>query len=254
MKPDPKKLIVYIPDTRGVTVSRYGAGNMKIGPNVFTYSRLPGDPKNAALGLPPVGVNALRGTCPGASAECQAICYAARPVTEHGAVFDMWALNSLTSDVPPIPDGCKLLRLHVGGDFDSIEYINAWIERLNERPDVTAWGYTRSWRVPELLPALERLRALPNVQLFASMDKSIMQLPPKGWRRAWIADDTRVVTTVRSPRIQYVDTYESQVQADITGVPELSFVCPEETGDKPNCESCGYCLKGKKNDVTFLKH
>jgi hypothetical protein len=258
VKPDPKKLIVYIPDTRGVTVSRYGAGNMKIGPNVFTYSRLPGSPTNVALGydseLDEEGRKNLRGTCPGASDECQSICYACRPVAEGGAVMRMWEINSIYPDVPPIPDECKLLRAHISGDFDAVRYIESWIQRLTERPDVTFWAYTRSWRVPELLPALERLRALPNVQLFASMDKSITVLPPKGWRRAWIEGDDRVQPVARNPRLQWIDTVESQWQADITGVPELSFTCPEETGHKPNCEACRYCFDGKRNDVTFLKH
>ena len=54
------------------------------------------------------------------------------------------------------------------------------------------------------------------------------------------------------------DTYErykvggmmSKVLADNTP----SIICPEETGDKPNCLACGYCFEGKRNDVTFLQH
>lgn len=45
-----KPLTVYIPDTRGVVLSRYGLGNLKIGPGVHTYSRLPGSPDDLALG------------------------------------------------------------------------------------------------------------------------------------------------------------------------------------------------------------
>jgi hypothetical protein len=33
-----------------------------------------------------------------------------------------------------------------------------------------------------------------------------------------------------------------------------SYVCPEETGRKPDCESCRYCFHGQRNDVTFLEH
>ena len=40
------------------------------------------------------------------------------------------------------------------------------------------------------------------------------------------------------------------VKAD--GTP--SYVCPEETGRIRDCESCGYCFKGQKHDVTFLEH
>ena len=190
-----KPLTVYLPDTRGVVLEqRYGKGNLKIGPNVYTYSRLPGMVGRFALGLSLAGESSIggreaiywAGTCPGATPECQRICYASRPVAEGGVVFDMWNRNTITNEVPPIPDDADLLRIHVSGDFDTPEYIDNWILRLEDRPDVACWAYTRSWRVPSLLERLEKLRALEHVQLFASMDKSHTDVPPEGWRRAWI--------------------------------------------------------------------
>src|SRR3990167_5992196 len=226
-----KLLTLYLPDTRGVQISPYGYGNAKIGHSVFTYSRLPGHPNSRALGLPEEYTR--RGTCPGATLECQSICYAARPVAEQGVVYEMWRRNSDYESVPPIPDDCKLLRTHVSGDFTTVDYIEGWIVRLKERPDVTAWAYTRSWRVPELLPALERLRVLPNIQLFASMDSSTKDLPPTGWRRAWIDGDHRGNKFGHAASIR--STFDDS----------RTYVCPEETGDKPNCKSCRYCFDGK---------
>lgn len=238
-----ESLTVYLPDTRGVEISRFGKGNLKIGLGVHTYSKLPG--KGKALGTVPTST--FQGTCPGASEECLAICYAARPVSEYGPVFDMWARNTGYALAPTeLPPGCRLLRLHVGGDFDTERYIDSWTALLAGHPDVKVWAYTRSWRVPALLPALERLRALPNVQLFASMDASIVELPPAGWRRAWINGDERlsfVFPLHQGTRNQIVHSDET-----------YSFVCPEETGHKPNCESCRYCFDGHKGDVTFIKH
>jgi hypothetical protein len=228
VKADPRQLVVHIPDSRGVTISPFGRGNMKIGPNVLTYSRLPGHTSRGALGLTE-WQNAVRGTCPGASAECQAICYAARPVTENGAVYKVWERNSFLETVPSIPAECTLLRLHVSGDFTTEAYIDGWVAQLTQRPDVTAWAYTRSWRMASLLPALERLRALPNVVLFASMDESIPELPPDGWRRAWIQGDAR------APQ---------------------RLLCPEELGRVRDCETCTYCLRDGANraDVVFVRH
>jgi hypothetical protein len=250
VKVDAKKLIVYIPDSRGVTVSAFGIGNMKIGPSVYTYSRLPGHPSREALGEEAPLPFASRGTCPGASAECEAICYARRPVAEQGPVYWMWQANSETDEVPAIPDDCRLLRIHVGGDFSSVEYIENWVTRLTERPDVTAWAYTRSWRVAELLPALERLRALPNMQMFASMDISIPETPPTGWRRAWIDGDSRAGEPINVQAHKDAPVPRNLRTFDAT----MTLVCPEETKHQPNCEECGYCFKGQKNDVTFLKH
>lgn len=260
-----KPLVVYIPDTRGVTLSQYGLGNLKIGPGVFTYSRLPGRPFKTALGTSdahPLAIDETprihsrpstgwAGTCPGSTPECEHVCYAERPVREMGSVAAMWLRNSISSKVPPIPDECRILRLHISGDFDTVRYIDNWIERLNERPDVTCWAYTRSWRVAGLLPALERLRALPNMQLLASMDKSHPDVPPTGWRRAWIDGDPRA----GAPIEVLAHDYDTSVKANSnTFDGDFSFVCPEETGKKANCVECGYCQHGRKHDVTFLLH
>jgi hypothetical protein len=245
-----KPLIVYIPDTRGVQVSRFGKGNLKIGSGVYTYSRLPGSPKRAALGGSRSDYTPS-GTCPGSSPECESICYAARPVTENGAVYRMWVGNQ-TSDVPPIPEDAKLMRLHISGDFDTVAYIQNWITRLKERPDVTMWAYTRSWRIPELLPHLEALRRLPNVQILASIDSSIPELPPAGWRRAWIDGDPRAGEIIDVAAHTQDPEWFNRNQKTIDGT--LSYVCPEETKHVPNCEACKYCFKGDRNDVTFLRH
>lgn len=253
MKVDSSQLVVYIPDTRGVTMSRFQSGNLKLGPGVYTYSRLPGNPARPPLGLVTnrYGIRA-GGTCPGSTLECEAICYAARPVTEQGAVFQAWHRNSLSEDVPELPPDCQLLRIHVSGDFTSVPYIKAWIDRLLERSDVRAWAYTRSWRCAELLPALEWLRALPNMQLFASMDTSVEDAPPKGWRVAWIDGDWRVRGEKDNRQVYAyrLDGDYGHIRAEVT----RAYVCPEETGRRRDCVECGYCFAGQKHDVIFLRH
>lgn len=263
-------LTIYLPDTRGVEISRYGRGNLKLGPRVFTYSRPAGNPTRrhiSAMGLDTLATTL--GTCPGSTDECEAICYAKRI---QGPVFDLYTQN-MRDDVPELPVECELLRLHVSGDFDTVAYIENWITQLQRRPDVVTWAYTRSWRVPELVSALECLRALPNMQLFASMDPSCEDSPPTGWRRAWIDRtwdsailhperklETRLMyglygrgRYVQSPfeRVKSGDSYDNTTVVS-DGTP--SYVCPEETGRKVDCESCRYCFDGKRNDVTFLEH
>lgn len=142
-----------------------------------------------------------------------------------------WTTNAALADVPALPaprkDGAPiLLRIHVSGDFDTPEYVHAWRFALQARPDVVAWAYTRSWRVAELLPALDKLRALPNVQMFASMDTTIDENPPEGWRVAYIADDERA----------------------------SGYACPEQSGRKADCSACGYCFRGKRGNVVFTAH
>jgi hypothetical protein len=219
---------VYLPDTRGVVFSRWGKGNSKLGPDVYTYSRAPGK---------------AGGTCPGATGECELICYAKRV---RGPVRDVWELNSLTEELPDtLPPGAKIIRIHVSGDFSTQEYICNWVYLVRRYPDVRFFGYTRSWRVDDLYGWLLVLRNEPNVQLFASVDKSMQwpdKMPDAGWRRAWLEDD---------PRINAVLAKGHNMVAE-DGTPAL--VCPEETGRKPNCQACRYCIDGKRNDVVFLIH
>lgn len=225
-----KHLTVYLPDTRDVEISSYGKGNLKLGSGVFSYSRLAKD------------------TCPGATIECLSCCYALRI---GGVVKELYIKNSATDDVPPIPEECKLLRLHVSGDFNSVGYIENWIGRLLERPDVTCWVYTRSWRVPELLFSLGYLAALPNVQMFASMDASTTEIPPVGWRRAWIDGDPRA----GDPQLVAAHCEDPVTHNLVTFDGTPTYVCPEETGRQPNCEACKYCFApGGSKDVTFLRH
>lgn len=241
MKAQP--LIVYLPDRRDIVLAdRYAKGNNKIGPDVFTYSRFAG----------------FEGTCPGATRECEDICYAKRI---QGLITTNYENNSV-DEVPPIPAEAKLLRIHVSGDFSTYDYIVNWIAQLAKRPDVTAWAYTRSWRVPGLVPALEALRALPNMQLFASMDASTPDLPPLGWRRAWILRTTPKNGWPVESRLDLSRQYRMTPQGATFGDlltrvamdDTASYVCPEETGVKRNCQECRYCFDGQVNDVTFLEH
>ena len=136
----------------------------------------------------------------------------------------------MRQDVPSLPADAKVVRIHVSGDFDTPSYILTWIGLCDFHPSVLFFAYTRSWRVPELLPFLETLESLPNVQLFASMDESTPESPPNGWRVAWVRDGVEL------------EGYEN------------ILLCPEEVGLKPNCEACGYCFRGKRGDVVFPIH
>jgi len=117
------------------------------------------------------------------------------------------------------------MRIHVAGDFMSIPYIEAWTEVCKAYPDTRFWAYTRSWAVPELLGPLERLRELPNMELFGSTDPT-MPLPPDHWRRAFIDTDPRA-----------------------TGIP-----CKEQTHEHLSCQECGYCFRAHSGNVIFKVH
>lgn len=173
-------------------------------------------------------------TCPGASAWCRGHCYAwrferLRPNCRRAYVrnlalslepdrFVAHVLNSLPEDAP-------LVRVHVGGDYYSKEYLDSWQDICEARPDTRFWSYTRSWSVATLRPALEQLRALPNDQLFASVDPD-MTLSPEHWRTAFIEIDPRA-----------------------SGMP-----CRHQNGQVDSCLECGYCFREQAGNVVFKIH
>ena len=169
------------------------------------------------------------GSCPGASEWCAPACYAVRPFRQYKQSRETWTANAASARdgaIPPAPANARYVRIHGSGDFETLAEIFAYIAHAKARPDVQWWAYTRSWRVNELLPALRTLQKLPNVQLFASMDPTIRERPPKGWRVAWIDTDDRA----------------------------QGYACPEQNGRKIDCVDCGYCFRGTRRDVTFAIH
>lgn len=179
-------------------------------------------------------------TCPGASKWCLSHCYNGddRPTTYP---VSLWQANwhdydqrraqlkaqisaQLHAAVAP-----TAVRIHSSGDFFSENYIRFWIDICLEFDEIAFWAYTRSWVHAHLRPCLEELRALRNVQLFASHDFSMPE-PPADWRVS------RVCAEQATP---------------------ARLVCPEQTNQTPNCASCGYCFQAPNErfrDVTFYEH
>ena len=62
----------------------------------------------------------------------------------------------------------RVVRLHVGGDFDSPAYIRKWLAIMRQLPGVRFYFYTRSWRVPAIRRVLVAMARLPNVRAWFS--------------------------------------------------------------------------------------
>jgi hypothetical protein len=81
-------------------------------------------------------------------------------------------------------------------------------------PHLTFYAYTRSWTVPGIRQALDCYRTLPNVTVWASTDDT-MPAAPADW-----------------PSTRIVPDWES--------APGVAH-CPEQTGKRDSCASCGLC-------------
>lgn len=192
-----------------------GEGNPKVG-EVLTFS------------LP------SKKTCPGASLWCLKHCYAnryeqRRPNCQAAYLENLNLANNIeefkkvmTGVLPRI---IPYFRIHVSGDFFSEEYIKAWTEICKAFPQTIFWSYTRSWTIPELRSALDELKSLPNVQLFASVD-IVMPLPTEDWRIAFTDIDPRA----------------------------NGIICNTQNGEENSCVNCGYCFRQSKGNVIFKVH
>lgn len=216
-------LVTHLVEDRRASLSPWGRGNSKLGSGIYTYSKLPVT------------------TCPGASEECLAICYARKVEKTNKHVWQLWADNTARGDeLPPLPADAKIVRIHVSGDFDTVDYIHSWIRLAKYNEHVTFFGYTRSWRLAHLEPWLEQLSYPHNVHLWASMDLSVVELPPAYWRRAWIEGDSRL-TKVSDKQYRTFDGRKA-------------VICPEGTGMLPNCQTCRFCFLPHNMDLVFPRH
>lgn len=111
-------------------------------------------------------------------------------------------------------------RLHVIGDFYTVEYVEKWIEIIKRLPNVIFFGSTRSWRCEFLAEGLKRLRDLPNAYIKASVDVTDDQDPfGCGW--------------------------------SVWSVEGVGTPCPHDYGLVANCAECGRCWSIKNFSVMF---
>lgn len=177
-------------------------------------------------------------TCPGRTQSCESVCYAnkglfklqSRRYAEHYNLAESDTFVDIIN--AELATGkIKAVRIHAAGDFYSSDYIRKWIDIIRANPSVKFWSYTRSWRTPLRLP-LKKLAALPNLQLFASIDnESRGEKIPTWLRRADLLEDFE-------KRPDYVQ-------------------CPNQKNKKITCEKCTYCFKDAptiKTNIMFKVH
>jgi len=186
-------------------------GNDKLGRSVRTWS-----------------MPAVSGCGPAPSEYCVQRCYAIAfrrypgVMRAHGRNLllaqDARALEeALRTDLGCLPAG-SVVRIHVAGDFFSKEYARAWRRVAREFDSLTIYAYTRAWTDRAIRRELDRMRALPNVRLWASSD-STMSVPPGDWLEARV--------------------FPAIAEAEDAGF----VVCPEQLGRRASCEECQLCWR-----------
>jgi hypothetical protein len=137
--------------------------------------------------------------------------------------------------------GVQTLRIHVSGDFCDAGYVEKWATIARRCPRTTFYAYTRSWRVPSIVPALAALADRPNVRLWFSCNAETglpIDVPPTV-RVAYLQTDRHDEPTgdliFRVRPLRRLPTPQ----------PSLSVLCPSEvTAPRPTnvtCTSCRLC-------------
>jgi hypothetical protein len=137
--------------------------------------------------------------------------------------------------------GVHTLRVHVSGNFYDAAYVEKWAAISRRCPRTALYTYTRSWRVPSIIPALVALANRPNVRLWFSCDAETglpINVPP-GIRVAYLQTDPD-----EQPTGDLVFRVRP-LRGLPTSHPEPSVICPSEvTAPRPTtvtCTSCRLC-------------
>lgn len=185
--------------------------------------------KNSKLGkIPNISLIPVK-DCPN-SERCKKDCYAKKAWKQYPNVRKAWKHNSQESRKNPdqffadiraflTKKNPEFFRIHVAGDFYSLEYFNQWIELIKEFPGVKFLAFTKAFEnIHSDLPG--------NFSLILSRwpgDTAPME--PIG-PMAWVQDGTE------------------------TRIPENAIQCPGK------CDTCGMCwnLPALNVDVYFKIH
>lgn len=128
------------------------------------------------------------------------------------------------------PEGV-LLRLHVLGDFFSVEYVKFWARMLGKHDNLHIFGYTH--HDPEdsiigfLIDAMNVLYEEQFAVRFSDSGKTIFSAHV-------IKPDQRART--------------------MTERPQSALICPEQDGKTSSCATCGLCWSAGNRSIFFLEH
>lgn len=179
--------------------------------------------------------------CPSATELCRKACYAIKyTLWNAGKKRDMGETYSYLShhdtellhwilrrDVAASLIYAKNLvtRIHDSGDFVSVEHVNVYHKLAREFPDLTLFGFSRSFDDEGMCPSLLELARLPNVKIRYSVDRSSQHPGKHPVSESFFDLDTSLT------RERLNELY-----------PDGWFRCAEQLGG-PKCIDCGMCFK-----------
>ena len=127
-----------------------------------------------------------------------------------------------------------LIRLHVLGDFPSVEYVAFWLDILTQFPAVACYGYTH--RLETDLEGDEIGDAIAAV-------------------KAQFPDRFRIRWSFPAPLVDGAMVIESEADAADAAQDDLqAIICPAQTDATACCATCALCWATAENCILFWKH
>lgn len=222
-------------------------GNSKLGNGIWTFS------------IPAIE------TCPNRSKMCEKACYTMKGPsmfknvrTSRDVSYEASKQDAFVDDVCgelSRKRGSVVVRIHVEGDFYSLDYIAKWTKIIERNQNHKFFMFTRQWRDSSFIPFLQYLNGLPNAEVFASVDEEIRSLNevPPSWMR--VAD---IVNTWKEFEDgdygSYIKCANQKIKDKLVG---KGMSAGEASKKTVSCSDCTYCFKpaGKrKSGVVFHIH
>lgn len=218
------KTLEFLGDLKPV-YAVYAKGNSKL--PFYSFSVLPGV------------------SCPGAG-ECLQFCYSPKAWAYPAAFFRQlqnsilmrFNFREIIKETLRIPKG-STIRLYVDGDFSNESDVNNWFHCMNEFPELSFYGYSKSLQLladyNADFPRNYKLNLSSGHNASASVVQSIKALPI--YRGEFIA-----VNTGRKIRASDYGTKETNdaIRSNFT---EKVFPCPGKCGE---CTSVGHACGSEK--------
>ncbi len=117
-----------------------------------------------------------------------------------------------------------VVRLHILGDFYSVEYVALWAKLLDRHPELRVYGYTARWH---------REDPIALALLILARDQ---------WERFAMRFSNAPIDTCSTITIQH----EGQKPAD-------AIICPVQLGKSESCSTCALCWQSNKR-IAFIQH
>lgn len=140
-----------------------------------------------------------------------------------GEELEKWLPMEVAMLLRANPQGV-VVRLHVLGDFYSVEYVRLWAKLLDEHPGLNIFGFTA--------------RTNPSDPI----TRELVEMATTRWPRFAMRFSNAPMELISTVSIEH------PVQK-----PDDAIICPAQQGQTSSCGTCGLCWSTKKR-IAFLQH